>query len=156
VTSPPGLSLPPTDAQLRVVVEVRGAVTATGELQQSAEAGTCTGFARGVRKDGTFAIPSGVSTATISGEPFALEAVIGGYHGPGTYSEADFGEPTTTTLTVDVSSVQSPFQPVAVGASESAHVNTDGSGSFSFNDWQDAGMRSESGTVRWTCHTQPG
>ncbi|HKR99493.1 MAG TPA: hypothetical protein VJU79_08260, partial [Candidatus Dormibacteraeota bacterium] len=125
-----------------------------GRLTQGAEAPSCAAFARGPRGDGTFVIPSGLSTATLEGSPFALEAVIGAYRGPGAYTEADFGEPTTTTLTVDLTSAQSPFEPVGEGASESARINADGSGSFTFNDWQDAAMRTEGGTITWTCHTR--
>jgi len=91
-----------------------------------------------------------------NGEPFALEAGIAAYHGPGVYTSAAFGEPGTTTLTVDQSSSQSPFAPVGAGASETATINDDGSGSFTFNGWQDPGMRSESGVMSWTCQDVPG
>ncbi len=132
-------------------VELRGAISAAGEFAQSAEAGSCSAFAAGFNNNHTFVIPSGVSTASVAGNPFALDATIVAYAGPGMYATRAFGDPTTTTLTVDQTSSQNPFEPVDAGASEAATVNLDGSGSFTFNDWQDAGLRSETGSVSWTC-----
>jgi len=137
-------------AQLSVTVAVRGAVTASGRFTQSADAASCASFARGVTA-GEFTIPSGTSTASADGNPFALEAVIGGYRGPGRYGAQAFGDPTSAALTVDVLSSQSPFQPLAARAGESAVVEGDGSGSFTFSDWQDPGLRREEGSIVWTC-----
>ena len=61
------------------------------------------------------------------------------------------GDPTTQTIILDESSANEPFQPLNDGATQSLTVNADGSGQFTFTDWQDAGSRSESGTESWAC-----
>jgi hypothetical protein len=136
------------------VVTVRGAVRADGTLTQSAETGSCHSFAAGIRRDRTFVIPSGPSTAVLGGEPFALEASILRYHGPGVYATPTFGDPTSTTLTVDLSSSTDPFAASPPSAGESATIEPDGSGRFTFSGWQDPAGRTESGTVSWRCSDQ--
>src|SRR4029077_11738407 len=121
------------------------------DLSQSADAATCAAFAAGRNGGHTFTIPSGVSTATVGGNPLALEAVIDSSRGPGTYATPAFGDPTATTLTVDQASALAPFEPVDAGASESATIAADGSGAFTFNDWEDPALRIESGSVSWRC-----
>lgn len=143
--------IPRPTAQLVVEVSLRGSVRGSGRLGQSAEVATCRAFAAGILPGRTFAVPSGLSTATIDGNPFALDASIAGYHGPGTYGAASFGDPTSTNLTVDLSSSTDPFEPGAAGASEAATVDADGSGSFRFTGWRDPALRVESGAVVWTC-----
>ena len=73
-----------------------------------------------------------------------------GYHGPGSYPSLTFNDPSTETIILDASSSSEPFQPIP-GATQSLTVNADGSGSFTFTNWQDAGSRPESGTESWTC-----
>jgi hypothetical protein len=138
-------------AELTLTVSLRGAVRASGRLVQGADAATCTAFAAGSQRDRVFVIPSGTSTAEVGGEPFALEAALRGYHGPGTYGPAAFGDPTTTTLTVDLSSSTDPFEPVGAGATETAVISAGGDGRFGFSGWRDPGLRVESGTITWSC-----
>jgi hypothetical protein len=136
---------------LTLTVSLRGAVRATGSLVQNVDDATCTAFAAGSRRDHAFVIPSGTSTAEVGGAPFALNAVVSGYHGPGAYGPAAFGDPTTTTLTVDISSSTDPFEPVGSQATETAVIDAGGGGLFSFSDWRDPGLRVESGTITWSC-----
>jgi hypothetical protein len=132
-------------------VSLQGAVHASGRIVQSAEVPTCSAFAAGARRDHVFTIPSGPTTAQIGGNPFALEAFIVRYAGPGRYPASAFGDPTTTTLTVDVSSATDPFEPLGKDAHLAATVDADGSGRFTFDRWQDPATRVESGVVSWTC-----
>lgn len=139
-------------AQLHVTLTVSGAVSGTATYTTSASNGAgCSQYAQGTTNPAQFDIPEGDNKTTIDGQVFQIGVVAdSGWLGPGSYPNLTFSDPEDMTIIVDQSSSSEPFQPTP-GATQSLTVNTNGSGTFTFTNWQDAGQRSESGTEGWTC-----
>jgi hypothetical protein len=144
-------------AQLHVTLTVSGAVSGTATYTTSASNGSsCTQYAQGTTNPTQFDIPEGDNKTTIDGQVFQIGVVADtGWHGPGSYPNLTFSDPEDMTVIVDQSSSNEPFQPTP-GATQSLTVNTNGSGSFTFTNWQDAGQRSETGTESRTCQDVTG
>ena len=153
-TTAPGSA--PTGGQgvrLNVSLQLTGAVTGSVKFAQAAPGGaTCAAYAKG--SNGLFVLPEGGGTAKIKGTVVEINVVVdASYTGPGTYQSFSFGDPSTQAMIVDAGSANEPFQPAA--STQSLTVKPDGSGSFTFTNWQDPGLRSVNGSETWTC-TNPG
>ncbi|MBV8195281.1 MAG: hypothetical protein JOY80_07105 [Candidatus Dormibacteraeota bacterium] len=104
-------------------------------------------------------IPGGNNSASVSGGTPLSVSVEGpdNWHGPGSYPNFMFNAPeANAVLQLDMSSVENPFQPLNTGATQSYTINSDGSGTFSFMNWQDPGGRAVNGTETWTCKNVTG
>lgn len=124
--------------------------------------GTCADLAKlgtvsgGQGNSPTFQTPTPPDEGTMSSgqNSLMLQAYVDEYHGPGTYTGSDVDG----TAGMEISNT--PELPADDGGNSlfndveqtsSITVNADGSGTTTIAGWQDAGGRTASGTLSWTC-----
>lgn len=136
---PPGIVFPTSFA-------LTGAINVSGTFTDTASASTptsCGAFGRqGIL--GTYFIPFPARGNRLNGQPFEYQSIVGGYHGPGQYSDVH----SIAQITVDDGVFAA-----APGSTLSLTARPDGTGAVTFTRFVDVGdgERTLSGRIEWGC-----